>query len=55
MEDAGRPIAMTLTDASNGKVIARGETARIDSDKLQGLFSGRLNALRDKFRAGNCV
>lgn len=52
--EAGRAISVTLTDASNGKVVARAEAPRLESDMLQSLLSGGLNALRDKFRAGGC-
>lgn len=53
--DAQHPISITLTDASNGKVMARGETAPLAGDSSQTLLSGGLNALRDKFKAGRCV
>ncbi len=53
--DAKYPISITLTDASNGKVMARGEVARLADDSLQTLLSGGLNALRDKFKAGRCA
>jgi len=52
--DAGLPISVTLTDASNGKVMARGEAALLTGDTAQTLLSGGLNALRDKFKAGQC-
>jgi len=52
--DAKHPISVTLTDASNGKVVARAEAIRLESEMLQPLLSGGLNALRDKFRTGGC-
>lgn len=52
--EAGRAISVTLTDASNGKVVARAEAPRLESDMLQSLLSGGLNALRAKFKAGGC-
>lgn len=55
MADASRPISVALTDASNGKVIARGESpAFLPGEIQQSLLSGGLNALRDKFKAGGC-
>lgn len=48
------PISITLTDASNGKIMARGEAARLPEESLQTFLSGGLNALRDKFKAGLC-
>lgn len=52
--DANSPISITLTDANNGKVIARGEAAHLKQDTVQTLLSGGLNALRDKFKGGKC-
>jgi len=53
--NAGHPIVVTLTDASNGKVVARAEgPAFLSSDIQQALLSGGLNALREKFKAGGC-
>ena len=53
--DAKHPISVTLADASNGKVMARGEAAPLAEDSLQTLLSGGLNALRDKFKVGRCA
>jgi len=50
----GRSLSITLTDASNGRVIALAEASRLKPDALQSLLSGGLNALRDKFKAGGC-
>ena len=52
--DKGLPISVTLTDAKTGKVMARGELAPLGGETAQGLLSGGLNALRDKFKAGQC-
>ena len=52
--DSRQPISVTLTDASNGKVVARSEAVRLEAEMLQPLLSGGLNALRDKFRTGGC-
>jgi hypothetical protein len=49
-----RPISVTLVDASNGKVIARGEAPLVDEATLPTLLSGGVNALRDKFKADGC-
>jgi hypothetical protein len=55
MAGQSRPISVTLTDASNGKVIARGAApAFLPADSQQTLLSGGLNALREKFKAGGC-
>lgn len=55
MAGQDRPISVTLTDASSGKVVARGEApAFLPIDSQQALLSGGLNALRDKFKAGGC-
>jgi hypothetical protein len=53
MADAGHPFSVTLTDAANGKVVAHGEASGIPAD-MQSLLSGGMNALRDKFKAGEC-
>ena len=50
-----RAISVTLTDASNGQVMARGEAARLAEDSTQALLSGGLNALREKYNEGRCV
>ena len=52
--DKRLPIFVTLTDAKSGKVMARGEVAPLGGDMAQGLLSGGLNALRDKFKAEQC-
>jgi len=49
-----RAMSITLTDASNGKVMARSEAALLAENYVQNLLSGGLNALRDKFKAGQC-
>jgi len=53
MAEAGHPISVTLTDASNAKVVARAQASDVPTD-MQSLLSGGLNALRDKFKAGGC-
>ncbi len=53
MADAGHPFSVTLTDAATGKVVAHGEASGIPAD-MQSLLSGGMNALRDKFKAGEC-
>jgi hypothetical protein len=52
--DQQRAISITLTDASNGQVMARGEAARLAEDSMQALLSGGLNALREKYNEGRC-
>lgn len=52
--ERGLPISVTLTDAKTGKVMARGEVAPLTGESAQVLLSGGLNALRDKFKAGQC-
>ena len=48
------PVSVTFTDASNGKIMARGATSRLAETSLQPLLSGGLSALREKFKAGRC-
>jgi len=52
--DQQRAIAITLTDASNGQVMARGEAARLAEHSMQALLSGGLNALRETYNEGRC-
>lgn len=52
--NAGHPIAVTLTDPANAKVVAGAGIAPLKQEALAPLLSGGVNALRDKFKAGGC-
>jgi hypothetical protein len=55
MAGQSRPISVTRTDASNGKVVARGGAPVFPpADSQQTLLSGGLNALQDNLKAGGC-
>ncbi len=54
VSEAGQPISVTLTDASNGEVVARGTVPLLASDSLQALLSGALNGVRDAYKNGKC-
>lgn len=49
-----RPMSVAVMDAKTGKVMALGDITPLTGDSAQALLSGGLNALRDKFRAGQC-
>ncbi|MDP3495330.1 MAG: hypothetical protein Q8R82_19640 [Hyphomonadaceae bacterium] len=50
----GEPVSVTLTDAGNGKVVARGTAPLLQTDTLQDLLSGALNGVRDAYKNGKC-
>lgn len=54
VSEAGQPVSVTLTDASNGKVVARGTVPLLATDTLQALLSGALNGVRDAYKNGKC-
>ena len=55
MAGQSRPISVTLIDASNGRVVARGEApVFLPADSQQTWLSGGLNALQENLKAGGC-
>lgn len=54
VSEQGHTVSATLINLETREVVARGEGARLQGDAAQALLSGGLNALRDKFKAGQC-
>lgn len=54
VSEQGHTVSATLINLETREVVARGEGGHLQGDTAQTLLSGGLNALRDKFKAGQC-
>jgi hypothetical protein len=54
VSEQGNAVSATLMNIETREIVARGTATEFDAEIYQTLLSGGMNALRDKFKAGQC-